>query len=606
MDTILRTWSEIAYYFEARDFSTCAFDTETTSLKYTELDIVGCSFSNGEDTCYINLWKNLEKGDILSYLHGLFHHKIKSLIMHNAPFDLKVLWKHDIRDVTKNIFCTMTAHHLINENSNHGLKFLAEKYLGEKAISYDEASTCGFDHPMFLQYACNDARWTWDLHKIFNKKLYEFGVNRLFFEVEMPFQFTLMDMAINGILINQEKLETLRVDAGLKRFELKKKLYDMAGLGYSIQADMFAGEPEMVSKHKLGSDTLIRIFKSRGLDSPYLTDGGKMSVGKETLLHLKGDPFVDELYKYNIVDKLMNGFVDKMPHHIEEDGRVRTTFWNTGTKTGRLSSREPNMQQNPKMKKEMPFDFKEIFEAPEGKVIVSADYSGQELRILAIISRDEILIDAFNKGKDLHLMTGLAVAGIEIDEEMMAESHPDYEKIKEKYAYERYIGKNGYNFPIVYGTTAYGISKNNGISENEAQLGIDKFFGAYPGVRSAINRCSRFLKENWHVRSLTRRRRRLDPDKKKSHRQAFNFLIQGLAADMIRCACNNVRKLLLENPHWECKQLLIIHDEIVFEIKEEYAEVAMPKIQEAMETAMDLPLKMVVEMGIGKSYSGAK
>ena len=615
MDTILHTYSDVKDYFHARDFSTCAFDTETDALSYHKLNMTGCSFSTEESTCYTNLMrmKPRERKSTIDFLKRLFANNIKSLAMHNAPFDLKVLHKEGIIDVTPNIFCTMTAHHLINENSQHGLKFLAEKYLGVVTKTFDEASTCGFDHPMFHEYACNDSKWTYKLMRIFNKKLYDLGVNRLFYEVEMPFQFVLMDMEINGVLVNRDKLEELRIKASAIRLALQKKLYKMLGFGFSLQADMFTGDVELVSKHKISDNNVRKELEKRGLKSPYMTKGGKdgtkkvMSVGKETLIHLAGDEFIDGLSKYKIVDKLLSSFVEKMPGHIEDDGRVRSTYWNIGTKTGRLSCSNPNMQQNPKLNPLLPFDFKAIFEAPKGKKLLSVDYSGQELRILAIISRDPTLLHAFRNGYDLHLMTANNVFDLGIKDDQLAESHKYYKKLRKKYDHERHIGKNGYNFPIIYGTTAYGVAKNTGVTEEEAQLGIDRFFNSYPEVRRSIQRCSDFLNDNWHVRSLTKRRRRLDPGEKKSHRQAFNFLIQSLAADMIRCACNNMRKVINEHPEWGLKIIMIVHDEIVMEINKDMVEKAKPFIHDVMENAMPkLPLKMSVDIGVGQTYSGAK
>lgn len=613
MDTQLYAYVDIKDYFDARDFSVCAFDTETNSLMYHKLQMEGCSFANADSACYINLHNNPQKPQIMHYLEIMFATKIKSLIMHNAPFDLKVLHKEGITEVTDKIFCTMTAHHLINENSLHALKFLAEKYLGVTTVSFAEASTCGFDHPTFLKYALNDAKWTWELHKIFNKKIYELGMQRLFFEVEMPFQFVLMDMEINGVLVNEDKLEDLRIKATATHFDLLIQLYKLANIGYSIQPDMFTGECEVVSKKGMTDAVIRTILTKRGLKSPYLTKGGKdgtkklVSVGAETLTHLAGDEFIDVLTKYKIVDHLLGSFIVKMPGHIEDDGRVRSTYWNTGTKTGRLSSRNPNMQQNPKERVQLPFDFKQIFEAPKGKKLLSVDYSGQELRILAIVSRDPTLLHAFKNRFDLHLMTANAVFDLGLEGKQLIEDTPEHAEAKKKYENERHIGKNGYNFPIIYGTTAYGVAKNTGVSEEEAQRGIDKFFSTYPGVRKAINQTSQFLTENWHVRSLTRRRRRLDPNEKKSHRQAFNFLIQGLAADMIRCACNNLRRIIAEHPEWGIKMIMIIHDEIVMEINEDVIEKATPIIRDIMENAMPkLPIKMEVDIGIGSNYSGAK
>lgn len=609
MKTVLKTHSEIVDYFASRSFKTCAFDTETTSLDYYDLEMTGCSFSNGEDTCYIDVYQNPDRRMIIYFLKNLFSDDcgaIKSLAMHNAPFDLKVLHKEGITEVTENVFCTMTAHHLINENAQHGLKELALKYLDVTPVTFDNASVRGFKTTEFYDYAMNDALWTYQLMKLFNKKLYELDLNRLFFEVEMPFQFVLKDMMINGVQVNLEKLEELRIEAAATKLKLQRELYDMNNIGYSLQPDMFTGEVEFVSNVKLSNQTLDKLFKKRGLITPYKTKTGAPSYGAETLVHFEGDDFVDTLTQFNIVDKLLGSFIVKLPQHVAADGRVRATYWNTGTKTGRLSCSEPNMQQLPKKNKKMPFDYKKIFEVPEGKVMVSVDYSGQELRILGVVAKCPVLIAAFKAGVDLHLMTANIVFELNIDEEKMITTHPEYEAIKEKYDSERYIGKNGYNFPIIYGTTSFGISKNCGISEKEAQVGIDRFFSAYPNVRKAIQRTSEYLRLNWHVKTLTRRRRRLDPEDKKSHRQAFNFLVQGLASDMIRIACNKVRKIGIEHPQWELKQLMIIHDEVVFEINEQYVEEAMPKIKDLMETAMNLPLRMPVEIGIAKNYSGAK
>jgi len=604
--TVITKYREMLDYFSQRDFSTCGFDTETTSLDYFDLQMTGCSFYNGTDACYIDVHESPDRSSMIDMLKELFRQHIKSFAMHNAPFDLKVLHKEGITEVTDRIFCTMTAHHLINENSGHGLKDLAAKFLDVVPVSFDNASVRGMKTKEFYDYAMNDAIWTFDLMKIFNKKLYELNVNRLFFEVEMPFQFTLMDMMINGVQINIEELENLRIEAAKTKLQLQRELYDENNIGYSLQPDMFTGEVEFVSSVKLSNPTLDKLFKKHGLITPYKTKTGAASYGAETLTHFEGNPFVDKLAQFNIVDKLLGSFIVKLPQHISSDGRVRASFWNTGTVTGRLSCGDPNLQQLPKKKKKLPFDYKKIFEVADGKVMISADYSGQELRILGVVAKCPVLIAAFKAGVDLHLMTANIVFDLKITEEKMVTTHPEYDALKEKHDYERHIGKNGYNFPIIYGTTSYGISKNCGISEDEAQRGIDKFFSAYPSVRKAIKRTSEFLNSNWHVRTLTNRRRRLKPEEKKSHRQAFNFLIQGLAADMIRCACNKVRKIGKENPHWELKQLMIVHDEIVFEMNEEYTDEAVPILKEAMETAMNLPLRMPVDIGIAKNYSGAK
>jgi len=196
---LLKTVEEVRDYFNNRDFRVTSFDTETTDLNYYMLEMVGCSFCNGQDACYIDLYE--DKSRIITFLRKLFSDNIEFLVMQNAPFDLKVLHKEGITKVTHNIFCTMTASHLIDENREKGLKELAKRYLKEVPITYKEAVSEGFQSEKFYTYATNDAIWTWELHKILNKKLYELGMNRLFFEVEMPFQFVIMDMSINGVLV---------------------------------------------------------------------------------------------------------------------------------------------------------------------------------------------------------------------------------------------------------------------------------------------------------------------------------------------------------------------------------------------------------------------
>ena len=447
MKTSITNYRDMIDYFSQRDFSTCAFDTECTSLDYYDLAMTGCSFSNGVDTCYIDVHHSPDRKAMMDFLRELFASHIKSFAMHNAPFDLKVLHKEGITDVSPKIFCTMTAHHLINENSGHGLKDLAAKFLDVLPVSFDNASLNGMKTKEFYDYAMNDALWTYQLMLIFNKKLYELNVNRLFFEVEMPFQFTLMDMMINGVQINTVELENLRIEAAKTKLKLQRELYDTNNIGYSLQPDMFTGEIEFVSKVKLSNPTLDKLFKKRGLVTPYTTKTGAASYGAETLTHFEGHPFVDLLAQFNIVDKLLGSFIVKLPQHISGDGRVRASFWNTGTVTGRLSCGDPNLQQLPKKKKKLPFDYKKIFEVEEGKVMISADYSGQELRILGVVAKCPILIEAFKAGVDLHLMTANIVFDLKIPEEKMVTTHPEYEAIKEKYDYERHIGKNGIIFP---------------------------------------------------------------------------------------------------------------------------------------------------------------
>jgi len=589
-----------------------ALDTETTDTNYYKLDIRGFSHCDGQRACYINLEDNPERVEILNTLKKniAWQPAFQKLIFHGAPFDLKVLHKVGCTRITPNIFCTMTAAHLINENMKKGLKYLAKKYLNvEEPLTYDQAAKYGFSSPEFIKYATNDAIWAWQLHEIFNRKLYQQKLDKLFYEIEMPFQFVLMDLAINGVLIDTEEIDRLALQVSKDISNMEFELRDSVGIKYQTQGKLFTKETEILSGTNMrSSKDLIDIIQNKlGLTIEELTDKGNPSVGKATLLKLKGQHrFIDLLRKYKIATKLYQGFLEPLPDFIDKDGRVRASFHNTVARTGRLSSSKPNVQQLPKLNKDYPVDFRGIIITPAGKSLLACDYDGQELRGLTQVSKDPGLIDCFNNGKDVHLETTNKIFKLRIPDKELYKSHKKFKGHKKKYKIKRNKAKNCVVFPIIYGTTAYGVSKTLNVSEEEAQGFIDSFLNLYPGVKRAIERCSNFLRHHKYVYTFTGRRRRLYDLTPKAYRQAFNFLIQGYCADMIRVAATNVRNLGLKHPEWDLKIGLIVHDELVLEIKDEYIEEARPLVKEAMEMAVTLCVPLVVEIGVGKKYSEAK
>jgi len=538
------------------------------------------------------------------------HLAFQKLIFHNAPFDLKVLHKVGCRDITPHIFCTMTASHLLNENSPVGLKYLARKHLNEiNTKTYEQASRRGFDTPEFIEYATNDAIWTWKLYEIFNKKLYQQKLDRLFYDIEMPFQFVLMDLDINGVLFDLDEIDRLSAKVSKDICEMEYELRDLAGIKYQTQGNLFTDEKELLSGVNLrSSKDLVKIIQDKlGLDIEERTATGNPSVGKASLLKLQGKhEFIDLLKKYKIATKLYQGFLKPFPKFVDIDGRVHAGFHNCVARTGRLSCSEPNLQQSPKERKEYPVDYRGTIIAPEGKSLIVADYSGQELRVLAQISKDPGLIDAFKNDKDIHLETANRSFDLNIPDEQLYTKHPNYSNLKKKYKKERDITKNTVVFPIIYGTTAIGVAKSRGVSEKVAQGYIDDFLNLYPLVREAIETCGTFLKYHRYVYTISKRRRRLYELTAKSFRQAFNFLIQGYSADMVRCAANKVRNLGLAYPEWDLKLVLIVHDELVLEVKDEYIEVAKQAVKEAMESAVKMCVPLIVDIGSGKRYSDAK
>jgi DNA polymerase-1 len=247
------------------------------------------------------------------------------------------------------------------------------------------------------------------------------------------------------------------------------------------------------------------------------------------------------------------------------------------------------------------------FISPEGKSFIVADYAGQELRILAYVTQDPTLLDAFRKGLDLHLVTANLLFDLGLTEEQLTRGTEAYKKAEVEHKVWRHKGKNGFNFPVVYGSTEHGISAGIGIPVKEAKALLDKFLAQYPGIADGIADCEERIKLYGYVTSSSGRRRRFDAFSNRARRQAFNFLIQGYAADMLRIAMAKIYKqVILEHPEWEMKFVLTVHDEVVLEVKDEYLDVAKDEVYKTMCSAVDLGIPVECGMGTGKVYSDAK
>lgn len=613
----ITTLQGFTYWVKTLTGDKLSLDTETTDLNYFKLRMRGFSLCNGQKACYVNVWENEHRALILNALDYYLktHKSFQKLIMHKAPFDLKVLHKENCRNITSQIFCTKTAAHLINENIPNGLKYLAERILKvTNVMTYEQAERYGYSSPEFIEYATNDAIWTWQLHGYFNKVLYQQKLDRLFYDFEMPFQFVLMDLAIHGVQIDANEIDRLTKLVGKDVSNMEFQLRDLAGIEYQTQGNLFTEEMEVLSGVNMRSpDDLVDIIQDRlGLTIEDYTKGNdksppKPSTDKASLLKLKGKhAFIDLLRKYKAAISMYCKFLKPFPNFYDTDGRVRTSFHNGVAVTGRLSSSKPNLQQLPKLNKEYPVDFRATIIAPKGKSLIVSDYGGQELRVLTQVTKDKGLIDAFQNDKDIHLETTNKSFNLNIPDECLYSKHPDHEKIKKENKTDRDKTKNCVVFPIIYGTTAYGVSQSLAVSEGVAQGYIDDFLDLYPGVREGIERCSTYLKMHKYVYTLSGRRRRLYDLTPKAFRQAFNFLIQGYSADMIRLAAVNVRNAGLTHPEWDMKIVLIVHDEIVVEVNDEYIEEAKAAVKEGMETAVSMCIPLVTEIGVGKRYSEAK
>lgn len=619
---IVKTSEDVKRLAETYDFTTISFDTETNSVHgapapYTDLVIEGLSIYNGKEAFYCDLFENPQTQEILELFKHIFSTKVKTLICHNIVFDLKVLYKYGITCNHLKIYDTMIADHLLNEEGEHGLKYLANSVLNAlEPITYEKAIQTGKHSDPFYNYALNDAIWAYKLAKHQQTPLKDQGLVDLFRNIEMPFVFVLLDMEIHGFKVDKHSIYSTTSLLVSKIEELEVQMLHTLNIPYKVQLDLH-GKGTIVSLINFNSGQHLSKILYTQLQLPIVatTDKGMPSTGKEALETLKDKhPFVKLLWQYKIAQKLHSAFFNPMPKYIQRDGRVRSHFNPVGTATGRLSCSSPNLQQLPKIKADFPVDTRKCFIVDDDEIMITSDYSGQELRILAHISQEPNLVAAFNKGQDLHLATAKAMLGCDIPDEALYETHPDYEKYKKKYKDERNKAKI-INFGIAFGKGSFGFSQDFGISEDEAQGILDKYFNANPGVRKAIDSTTAFVKRNGYVASITGRRRRFTPKQdekgnkyypKAAFRQAFNFLIQGYASDMIRLASIKCYDLKQKHPEWHMKFLASVHDEVVFSVKKQYEQQAKIAIKEAFETAVTLAVPVVANVESGKDYGSAK
>jgi DNA polymerase-1 len=589
---VLHTLDEVRDWFNANDVSKVAFDTETTSLDYYTLEILGLSFCNGGAACYIDLAFNPNKDSILQHIKFHFNESIQFLIAHNLPFDLKVIYKYGITDTTPNVFCTMTAAHLIDENGPKSLEALTNK-----TTKFEEAFSLGPTSPQFYEYALTDAIETWKLYRTQGIELRRQGLDKLFYEIEMPFQFCLRDLAINGLLIDKDMLATAIEEVNDLVLDKQVEIYKCLGVSYVDRLNLI-GEREVISDFNIGSPKQVgKKLLDLELELTEFGDSGDPSTGKRVLESLRGQhPFIDLLLEYRGISKLHSGFLKGMPDRINPDGRIRPDFNNCVA---------PNFQNLPREHKDAPASVRALLVAPKGRKFICADFSGQELRVLAQVSQDPTMIAAFKNNQDLHLTTAKMFFDLPIPDECLVTTHPKYDYYKDKYKEERDRSKT-INFGISYGKTPIGFSKDWHVSEAEATEVVDGYFKKFPRVRRAIKNCKYFIQQHKYIPNLARRRRRFKKINNRACRQAFNFLIQGYSADMLKVAMARVRLLLLNMPHWDAKLVLTVHDEIVVEINEEYVAEAMPLIKNVMEHAIKLCVPLVVDISYGDNYAEAK
>ncbi len=518
--TVAKSKEDIEQWFNNNKHETLSFDAETGELDdkkpmFDQLKLESIAFYNGINSIHI------PNVDLVRWVVPYFK-DIKTLIAHNLTFDLKVLFKtglfsnwFKVKIDGVNFYDTMIAQHLLDENiKSVGLKELSQSILKkEKVMTWEEAKKFKKTSDEWVQYCIHDVEWCWELMEYQKPLLKKENLENLFYNIEMNFILSIFDMEINGIRVDIKKVENLKVELSKKIEDLTKGMLDYLKQTSTTQTTLNGGSAIIKSNINFNSSQQLGKILFEDLKLPIIeyTPSGAPSVGSFTIERLKDkNKFVALLDKYKMNQKLISGFLEPLPNHICADGRVRPEFFNCGTLTGRLSSANPNIQQLPKVDKKSDINVRDCFITSPGYKIFTADFKAQEYRVLAHISNDKNMIDAFLSGKDFHQETA------------------------DKFGVDRTRAK-AINFGIAYRKGAYGFSKDWGVSEGEAQKYLDKYFNTFPGIKKAMNDCDTKINTQGWVASLTGRRRRFTKSimgnwegyKRADLRQAFNFCIPG-------------------------------------------------------------------------------
>ncbi len=583
--------SEIKQLLAELEKSTAfCFDSETTGLDVRESQIVGLAFSCAQNTgWYVPLLgTEAEKKSILEKFQPILQHPDKIKIAHNIKYDLAILNNYGIK-VKNKLFDTMLAHYLINADMKHGMDFLAETYLNYTPVAIEELigkkgknqlSMQDIDLEKVKEYAAEDADITYQLYLIFKDLLAEYEATKLFETLEMPLVDVLLDMEAEGINLDVEALKTFSKDMEAQLVQLETDIHAAAGTKFSIN-----------SPKQLG-DVLFEYLKI--MEKPTKTKTGQYATGEEVLVKLANvHPIVNLILDYRQLQKLKSTYVDALPTMVAQStGRVHTSYNQAVAATGRLSSNNPNLQNIP-IRSERGREVRKAFiSRGSDYVILSADYSQVELRIIAALSEEKNMIKAFSDGLDIHTATAAKVFGVDLD----------------KVDRDMRSKAKAVNFGIIYGQSAFGLSEQLGIKRGEAKEIIDSYFTQYPRIKAYMDENVNIAREKGYVETLMGRRRYLADINSRNavvrgfaERNAINAPIQGSAADVIKKAMIDLHTELGKH-NFKSKMLLQVHDELVFDAHKDELEIITPIIVDKMQNAVKLSVPLVVETGTGINW----
>lgn len=567
-----------------------AFDTETEGLDPLTAGLVGMSFAIREqEAWYVPVPANREEAtDIVLRLAPALQHPEIEKVGQNIKFDILALRKYGVR-VKGPLFDTMLAHYLLNPELRHGMDYLAETYLKYKTVPIEDligpkgkkqASMRTVPIEQIKEYAAEDADVTLRLKHYFAPLLKQEGLESLFFEMEMPLIYVLAEMEATGVKLDTNALKQSSEVLSQQLSTLEDSIYDLAGQSFNINSTKQVGE---ILFDKLKLDEKAKKTKTGGY-----------STSEEVLEKIRGKhPIVDKLLEYRGIKKLLSTYIDALPALIHpETGKIHTSFNQAVTATGRLSSTNPNLQNIP-VRDELGREIRKAFIADDDDCIFfSADYSQIELRLMAHLSNDPHMVEAFCSGADIHAATAAKIYGIPV-EEVTSDM-----RRKAKTA----------NFGIIYGISVFGLSERLSIPRAESKELIDGYFQTYPRIKEYMEESIRVAKEKGYVETLFKRKRFL-PDinshnaivRGYAERNAINAPIQGSAADIIKLAMIRIHQRF-EAEHLKSRMILQVHDELNFNVRKEEFDRVKEIVLDCMEHVLQLRVPLIADCGEGKNW----